>query len=155
VVALANISDPGISGWCQEGCPAIQKFVPVTACDAGGSLLTQVHLENDQWSVYVCIWICHCSGILHPVDTVQRPNSITLSSSQAGLRACLWPASELDRTMEFGLSGAIQLAGWSQTMCKPVCDQVQPISTCQDSSNLSATGWKPGLQLARELVADG
>ena len=66
--------------------------------------------------------------------------------------------------MEFGLSGAIQLAisllagrrpaSWSQISCEPVCDQVRAISTCRNSSNLSATGQKPGLRPARELVAD-
>jgi len=38
--------------------------------------------------------------------------------------------------------------------CEPVCDQVRAISTCQDSSNLSATGRKPGLRPARQLVTD-
>jgi len=44
-----------------------------------------------------------------------RPNSITLSISRADSRAGLRPASELDSVMEFGLSGAIQLASSSRT----------------------------------------
>ena len=89
-----------------------------------------------------------------------RPNSITLSSSRADSRAGLQSASELDSVMEFGLSGAIQLASSSRTSlsagrcCQPICDQVRAISTCRDSSNLSATGRKPGLRPARELVCD-
>jgi len=54
--------------------------------------------------------------------------------------------------MEFGPSGAIQLTSRSQTRCKPVCDQVQAISTCRDSSNPSATARKPAPRVARELA---
>ena len=58
-------------------------------------------------------------------------------------------ACDVDSVIEFGLSGAILLASmlpsrsqpvsWSQASCEPVSDQVR------DSSNLSATGRKPGL----------
>ena len=67
------------------------------------------------------------------------------------LASCLRSASELDSVMEFGLSGAMQLASSSRAGRRPVCDQVRTISTCRDSSNLSATGRKPGLQPASEL----
>jgi len=49
-------------------------------------------------------------------------------SSRAGRR----PTSELDSVMDI----------WPE----PVCDQVRANSTCRDSSNLSATGRKPGLR---------
>ena len=45
--------------------------------------------------------------------------------------------------MEFGLSGANQVARWSQSSCEP---------TCRDSSNMSATGRKPCLRPTRELA---
>jgi len=49
---------------------------------------------------------------------------------------------------------ANQLASWSQTSCKPVCDHVRAMSTCRDNSNLPATGRKPGLRPARQVVAE-
>ena len=48
-----------------------------------------------------------------------RPNSITLSSWRAGSRSDMRPASELDSVMEFGLSGAIQLASTSLAGRRP------------------------------------
>ena len=48
--------------------------------------------------------------------------------------------------MEFGLSGVILLACSSLANCEPVRDQVRGISTCRDSSNLSATGRKSGVR---------
>jgi len=90
---------------------------------------------------------------------LRYPARVSRVGSRAGLRS----ASELDSVglMEFGLSGAIHLASSSRissragaTSCEPVCDQVRAISRCQDSSNLSATGRKPGLQPASELVWD-
>ena len=41
---------------------------------------------------------------------------------------------------------------WSKANCEPVCDQVQAISTCRDSLNLSAICFRP--KKSRELVAD-
>jgi len=81
-------------------------------------------------------------------QTSSRPNSIALSiarnqlasrsatSSRAGRR----PASEQDIVMEYGLLWRNGI--WPE----PICDQVRVISTCRDSSNLSATSRKPRLQ---------
>ena len=78
-----------------------------------------------------------------------------------------WSASELDSVMQCGLSRAIVLASSLLAGRRParelVADhlrtglrQVRAMSTCRDSSNLSATaaGRIPGLRPARELVAD-
>ena len=67
------------------------------------------------------------------VFSVLRPNYIALSSSQDGSRAGLRPASELDSVMEFGLSGAIQLASRSQTS-----------SRLELVANQLRTGLRPG-----------
>ena len=81
----------------------------------------------------------------------ERPNSITLSSSQTSsqvrLRAGLRPASELDSVMEFGLSVAIQLASRSAGV-----DLVSDLS--QTGLNLAADQFAASLQPARELVCD-
>jgi len=59
--------------------------------------------------------------------------------------------------MEFGLSGAILLASRSLAGRRPSANRsaTRHVETCRDSSNLSATGRKPGLRPAGgELVAD-
>jgi len=69
---------------------------------------------------------------------------------------CERAASELDNVMEFGLSGAIQLASRSQTSSRagrrPSANR--SATRFEISSNLSATGRKPGLRPAGKLVCD-
>ena len=81
---------------------------------------------------------CVLHNVTHAVHSSieLRPNSITLSSSPAGRR----PARD---QIPFRLLARDQRNGISS---EPVCDQVRAISTCRDSSNLSATGRKPGLR---------
>jgi len=98
-----------------------------------------------------------------------RPNSITLSSSLAGRRpagktarehlfrltnspAGLRPASELDSVIKLVTSSS-QTSWWTPRASsrgtpgrKPGRRQVRAISTCRNSSNLSATGLRPGLR---------
>ena len=101
-----------------------------------------------------------------PNFVVSLTNCPETAKGQIPLRyAASEPARELVRelvcdllsswtAMEFCLSRAILLASRSQTTCEPVCDQVRAISTCRDSSNLSASGRKLGMRPALELVAD-
>jgi len=107
-------------------------------------------LDNEQVSIKATV-VLLCNVSL-------RPNSITLFSSRAGLRACLRPSSELDSVMEFGQISlcypAIQLASWSQTWFSTCRRQVRAILTCRDSSNLVAAGSQLFCdQLVRELLA--
>jgi len=84
-----------------------------------------------------------------------RPNSITLSDMR--------PASDMDSVMEFGLSGAIQLASRSVTSSRAghrpgfqaiITYLVSELSPHVDSSNLVADRFTAGLRPAGELVAD-
>ena len=101
-----------------------------------------------------------CSGFVKsqiPLRNIQLANQLASWSA-----TCQRAASELDSVMGFGISRhalscslavSQQLASRSQTSCEPICDQVRAISTCRDSSNLSATGRKPGRELVADLLA--
>jgi len=88
-------------------------------------------------------------------DKPLEPNCITLSSSLAGRRPVRdqiplhYPASDQLASRSAASSRAGRSARQRRrngVWPEPVCNQVRAISTCWDSSNLSATGRKPGLR---------